>query len=339
MQAYYSPGNSQKPEPPRDKFTNKFNASVEFGGGQGGELLGSITLQQPCTGTGSGTGGVNCSDLVVVLASHCSWSRAGTVAKNTATNSLELLSYGMPGLSISPASDSVHWAIPAPTSGVAGNNLTQVCSGNFTAAAGGCITCSLASGVATFSSTAQPTATTVAAIANRRQAKLAAYEKYAPKAETFEATQAAATWNLIYTPSELGPMMPVSRSWTNDLGAPVLLWQDDWGYGMFGWDCIFGSYIASAGSRNVSYSALIQVIKSKTENGFIPNSATAGGKSQDRTEPMVGAKVLLEMYIKFGDVWLVELLLQTCSIGTTGACVSARWDSSYLEQPKAGSTS
>ncbi len=76
----------------------------------------------------------------------------------------------------------------------------------------------------------------------------------------------------------------------------------------FGWDCIFGSYIASAGSRNVSYSALIQVIKSKTENGFIPNGATAGGKSQDRTEPMMGAKVLLEMYRKFGDLWLVQLL-------------------------------
>jgi len=51
-----------------------------------------------------------------------------------------------------------------------------------------------------------------------------------------------------------------------------------------------------------------QVIKSKTENGFVPNGATGGGKSQDRTEPMMGAKVLLEMYRKFGDKWLVELL-------------------------------
>ena len=51
-----------------------------------------------------------------------------------------------------------------------------------------------------------------------------------------------------------------------------------------------------------------QVIKSKTENGFIPNGATGGGKSQDRTEPMMGAKVLLEIYKKYGDLWLVELL-------------------------------
>ena len=243
----------------------------------------------------------------------------------------------MPSLFVSPASDSVHVPIPTPTSGLSGNNLTSICSGNFSS--GGCVAVSLATGVATFSSTvAQSTMATLANILKRRQTELAVYERYTPNAETFEATQAAATWNLIYTPAELGPMMPVSRSWTNDVGAPVLDWQDDWGYDMcanereashlsnvnaremrvicqicivfrrFGWDCIFGSYIASAGSRNVSYSALIQVIKSKTQNGFVPNGATAGGKSQDRTEPMMGAKVLLEMYRKFGDMWLVQLL-------------------------------
>ena len=36
---------------------------------------------------------------------------------------------------------------------------------------------------------------------------------------------------------------------------------------VFGWDCIFGSFIASAGSRNVSYSALIQVLRSSNPLG------------------------------------------------------------------------
>jgi hypothetical protein len=197
VQAYYGPGGGQAPAPPRGRFANAFNASVEFGGGQGGELLGSVTLQHAC----EGAGGVNCSDLVVVLAARFSWSRAGAVARDGATNTLEMTPYGMRGLSVSPASDSVHLAIPAPTAGRAGNNLTQICSGNFTA--GGCVAFSLASGVATFSSTAQSTAATVAAIAERRRAELAVYERYAPKAETVEATQAAASWNLIYTPSEL----------------------------------------------------------------------------------------------------------------------------------------
>ena len=114
---------------------------------------------------------------------------------------------------------------------LSGNNLTNICSGNFSS--GGCVAVSLASGVATFSSTvAQSTTATLAEILKRRQTELAVYERYTPNAETFEATQAAATWNLIYTPAELGPMMPVSRSWTNDVGAPVLDWQDDWGYDM-----------------------------------------------------------------------------------------------------------
>ena len=97
------------------------------------------------------------------------------------------------------------------------------------------------------------------------------------------------------------------------------------------------------------YSNLIQVIKSKTAQGFIGNFASAGQKSLDRTEPMIGAKVtdrrspyqtdpphppqrclivappnpiqkrlfahniikqvLLEIYKKHRDAWVVELLI------------------------------
>ena len=38
------------------------------------------------------------------------------------------------------------------------------------------------------------------------------------------------------------------------------------------------------------------------------NCAGGGYKDQDRTEPPVGAKVLLSLYERFGDRWLVELL-------------------------------
>ena len=36
----------------------------------------------------------------------------------------------------------------------------------------------------------------------------------------------------------------------------------------------------------------------QTAQGFIGNFAAAGQKSLDRTEPMIGAKVLLEIYKK-----------------------------------------
>ena len=43
--------------------------------------------------------------------------------------------------------------------------------------------------------------------------------------------------------------------------------------------------------------------------GFVPNYAAGGSKSVDRTEPLVGAKVLLLMHNKYpGETWLVRLL-------------------------------
>ena len=64
-----------------------------------------------------------------------------------------------------------------------------------------------------------------------------------------------------------------------------------------------------AGGKKFAYSNLIQVVRSKTGRGFVPNYSSGGGKSQDRTEPPIGAKVLLEMYNKHGDLWIVQLLV------------------------------
>lgn len=61
-------------------------------------------------------------------------------------------------------------------------------------------------------------------------------------------------------------------------------------------------------SKAIAYSNFIQVIRSRTASGFVPNYSAGGSKSVDRTEPPIGAKVLLEMYRKYADAWLVELL-------------------------------
>ena len=62
---------------------------------------------------------------------------------------------------------------------------------------------------------------------------------------------------------------------------------------LFDWDNIFASYMTSLdpASKDIAYSNFIQVIRSKTASGFVPNFAAAGSKSIDRTEPPVGAKV------------------------------------------------
>ena len=53
-----------------------------------------------------------------------------------------------------------------------------------------------------------------------------------------------------------------------------------------------------------------QVIKSKSAAGFVPNYAAGLSRSDDRSEPPIGAKVLLELYKKWQDQWIVELLFE-----------------------------
>lgn len=62
--------------------------------------------------------------------------------------------------------------------------------------------------------------------------------------------------------------------------------------------------------KNIAYSNLFVLVRSKTPDGFVPNWSTAGGirRTGDRTEPPVGAKVLLELYRKYNDSWIVEAL-------------------------------
>ena len=85
-------------------------------------------------------------------------------------------------------------------------------------------------------------------------------------------------------------------------------------------DNLFASLIAAAGAApaprgdaswggfGYAISNLLVVVKSKAASGFVPNFAAGGTKSQDRTEPPVGAKVMLELFKKFGETWPIEVV-------------------------------
>lgn len=77
---------------------------------------------------------------------------------------------------------------------------------------------------------------------------------------------------------------------------------------IFDWDNLFASLLVGVFSKELAYSNVIQSFKAKTAGGYLANCAGGGYKDQDRTEPPVGAKVVLELYRRFGDAWLVELL-------------------------------
>ena len=132
-----------------------------------------------------------------------------------------------------------------------------------------------------------------------RAAELARYAEFGEHAEVKEALQAATMWNYIYTPAEYGPFLPVSRAW-NFVKHNVNL---DWAYVIFDWDNIFASYMTSLDPRakDIAYSNYIQVVRSRTARGMVPNYSAGGTKSVDRTEPPIGAKVLREMHRKYGE--------------------------------------
>jgi hypothetical protein len=146
------------------------------------------------------------------------------------------------------------------------------------------------------------------------------------------AIQASVMWNLISTPAENGgaPLLPVSRAW--NLAPPVS--SNDFTYMIFDWDNFFASLLMSNGAAVVpatnttttmssihedchdlqfafAISNLFQVVKSKTAAGFIPNLAGGGKKTQDRSEPPIGAKVTLVLVEKFGPSrtkWVVDVV-------------------------------
>lgn len=149
-----------------------------------------------------------------------------------------------------------------------------------------------------------------AEIDTMKQIELAKYQKIYPDnsfmAKLLMATQAAVVWNWIYTPAEFSPLAPVSRGWNFiDNG-----FSGDFGYVIFDWDNELASLLMahSTAPKEMAYSNLIQVVRSKTYKGFIPNFAAGGMKSQDRTEPPLGAKVLEELYKLHDDKWILDLL-------------------------------
>lgn len=53
---------------------------------------------------------------------------------------------------------------------------------------------------------------------------------------------------------------------------------------------------------------MISVIQTKTTRGMVPNMWRSDIVTYDRTEPVIGARVLQALFKKYEDNWLVDLL-------------------------------
>ena len=115
-------------------------------------------------------------------------------------------------------------------------------------------------------------------------------------ASVADAIQTVIGWDTIYEPHGHRIISPVSRIWSVGWG----------GYVLFDWDTFFAATLAAVGDRDLAYANAIEICREATPQGFVPNYARGGGwKSEDRSEPPVGAITLLGLYEKFHDRWLL----------------------------------
>jgi hypothetical protein len=129
-------------------------------------------------------------------------------------------------------------------------------------------------------------------------------QSFGDMAEIFDAIQTVVSWNVVYEPNYDRVVCPVSRRWS--------LWNR--GYVQYCWDTYFAAYLAAAtGSREVAYINLVEMTKAKEKAGtpFVPNVEQANGFiSRDRSQPPVGSYCAMQVYNKFQEKWILELLYE-----------------------------
>lgn len=130
----------------------------------------------------------------------------------------------------------------------------------------------------------------------KQKIKQQAAKKYGKLAEAFIAVQAGVAWNLIYEPKYDRVVSTVGRLWNEEYG----------GYCLFGWDNFFLSYVTSLSSRDLAFANVLEHLRGKTEEGFIPNDNRGNGsKSWDRSQPPVGAIMVREIYKRYPEKWFL----------------------------------
>jgi putative isomerase len=134
-------------------------------------------------------------------------------------------------------------------------------------------------------------------IERKREEQVRRAGRYDTLAQAFTAMQTILSWNAIYDAGNGRVISPVSRWWNAGWG----------GFVLFDWDTYFASYMYSLFNKDLAYANAIEITKSITPGGFIPNySAPAGTVSWDRSQPSIGSFVVNEIYKRYRERWFLE---------------------------------
>lgn len=122
-------------------------------------------------------------------------------------------------------------------------------------------------------------------------------QKYGELSGLYQAVECTLAWDTIYDAKNDRIISPVSRQWSIGAG----------GYIIFCWDNFFAGFMGSMMCKELAYSNLREVLRPCETLGFVPNYAYGTGMfSMDRSQPPVGSAMLVEVYRKFREKWIVE---------------------------------
>ena len=116
-------------------------------------------------------------------------------------------------------------------------------------------------------------------------------------AEAWLAVTSGFAWNTIYEPRHERVIPTVGRLWNQEYG----------GVAIFGWDNFFLSYLAALEGRSLALAGIIEHLRGRTAEGFLPNDNRGNGsKSWDRSQPPVGGIMVREVYRRYPEPWFLE---------------------------------
>jgi hypothetical protein len=121
--------------------------------------------------------------------------------------------------------------------------------------------------------------------------------QYENLSEAYRAMSSVLGWNTIYDPQNKRVITTASRSWNINWGGWVL----------YNLDTYMASYMLSLFNKELAYANAVEITKSITKEGFVPNFVAPYGKTSiDRSNPPIGSFVVKEIYKHYGEVWFLK---------------------------------
>ncbi len=103
-------------------------------------------------------------------------------------------------------------------------------------------------------------------------------------------------WNTVYAPSLDSSFPSISREWALGFG----------GWAVGEWDCFFGALLTSLEESKQTAAGIRAILMAQTENGLVPNMASASGITPGRSQPPVGSYMTWKVYQRTQDRSLLE---------------------------------